>query len=98
MTRSILLIITIINMLFQFVYLTFGRVTELGIFIYVFYVFRPEYVIVSGVIAFIILCVWIVLFTIKLLRHGKDKMITDIIGILLNIEYLLFYCYVLSIR
>lgn len=98
MTRSILLIITIINMLFQFVYLTFGRVTELGIFIYVFYVFRPEYMIVSGVVAFIVLCVWIVFLIIKLLRHRKDKMITDIVGILLNIEYVLFYCYIMSLQ
>lgn len=52
--------------------MTIGSLTasEMGIFKYVFYVFRPEYMIVSGIVAFIAGCgiLALIIRTIKNLR------------------------------
>ena len=72
--RKILYSIILINICFQIVYLTFGRMVniELTNFKYIFYIFRPEYMIFSGIIAilvlFILLMFSILLILFKLLR------------------------------
>lgn len=93
MTRSILCIITVVNILFQFVYMMLDKIFESGMLILLLIIFRPEYMIISGIVAFIVVCVLTVLAVKKILKHKKDKIFTDIICILLNIEYLFCYYY-----
>ncbi len=92
--KKVLYIITCINLLFQIIYMTLGRILEMGNLKYVFYVFRPEYMVVSGLVAFIIICCFAVL-TIKSVKNFR---ITDLIAIALNIEYLFYYAYFMSIQ
>ena len=89
MIRKVTYILTIINVLFQIIYMTLGSYTtsEIGILIYIFYIFRAEYLIISGLIAFFVMCVILTLIvkSIKNLYH------MDIIILILNIEYIIYY-------
>ena len=89
MIRKIFYLITIINVLFQVVYMTFGKYTtsEIGIFKYVFYVFRPEYVIISGIVAFFVGFGVLIL----IIKSIKNICFSDLIVLLLNVEYILYY-------
>ena len=81
-------VITAINLMFQIVYMLFGgyTVTELGNLQLIFYIFRPEYLIISGVIAIINILILIVISVCE-----KKSNVYNIIVILLNIEYIIFY-------
>lgn len=81
-------VITAINLMFQIVYMLFGgyTVTELGNLQLIFYIFRPEYLIISGVIAIINILILIVISVCE-----KKCNVYNIIVILLNIEYMIFY-------
>lgn len=81
-------VITAINLMFQIVYMLFGgyTVTELGNLQLIFYIFRPEYLIISGVIAIINILILIVISVCE-----KKCNVYNIIVILLNIEYIIFY-------
>ena len=81
-------VITAINLMFQIVYMLFGgyTVTELGNLQLIFYIFRPEYLIISGVIAIINILILIVISVCE-----KEGNVYNIIVILLNIEYIIFY-------
>ena len=81
-------VITAINLIFQIVYMLFGgyTVTELGNLQLIFYIFRPEYLIISGVIAIINILILIVISVCE-----KKSNVYNIIVILLNIEYIIFY-------
>ena len=74
--------------MFQIVYMLFGgyTVTELGNLQLIFYIFRPEYLIISGVIAIINILILIVISVCE-----KKCNVYNIIVILLNIEYMIFY-------
>ena len=61
-------------------------VTELGNLQLIFYIFRPEYLIISGVIAIINILILIVISVCE-----KKCNVYNIIVILLNIEYIIFY-------
>lgn len=89
MVKKTLYGITIINVLFQIVYMTLGKYTtsEIGKLIYVFYVFRAEYMIVSGVIAFFIVCTVLIL----IIKSIKRICFLDIIILMLNVEYIIYY-------
>lgn len=89
MIRKVIYTITIINILFQVIYMSLGKYTmsEIGILKYVFYVFRTEYMVVSGLIAFIILCAILVL----IIKSIKKIHFLDIIMLVLNIEYIIYY-------
>lgn len=69
--------------------MTIGSLTasEMGIFKYVFYVFRPEYMIVSGIVAFIAGCGILAL----IIRTIKNLRFFDIAVLLVNIEYIIYY-------
>lgn len=88
-------IITFINLMFQIVYSVFGRFTntELGVLNWIFYIFRPEYMILSGVIALInsiiLICILII---------GRKQIVFTSIMILLNIEFLAFYVKMISVQ
>lgn len=93
MFRKILYIITTINILFQIIYSIFGRCTKEVI--YVFYVFRVEYMLISGFVAFAVLLISIILFIIEIseLFIGSRKAVNiyNVIQIVLNIEYIIYY-------
>lgn len=90
MMRKVLCLITVINIMFQVVYATIGRMTtsKLGRLIYVFYVFRPEYMIVSGIIAFFAGCGALML----IIKSVKNIRVIDVMVVMLNIEYIVYYC------
>lgn len=89
MIRKAVYFLTIINILFQAVYMTFGSFTtsDLGKFIYVFYIFRPEYMVISGIVALLTGCGALILIigTIKNVRFF------DAAALILNIEYIIYY-------
>lgn len=87
--RTFFRVITSINICFQIVYMTFG--SWIGIkrtfWGFVFYIFRPEYSLVSGLISFFVACGTLILIikSIKKIRYG------DIIMLILNIEHIIYY-------
>lgn len=89
MIRKILYVITIINILFQIVYMTVGKYTtsDSGVWKYVFYVFRPEYMIVSGIIAILVGGTAFIV----IIKSLKNVCFSDVIMLLLNIEYMIYY-------
>ena len=89
MMRKVFYIITIINILFQAVYMTIGKYTtsEMGILKYVFYIFRPEYMIVSGIVAFLVGCGVL----ISIIKSIKNFCFSDMVVLLLNVEYIIYY-------
>lgn len=92
--RKVFYIITIINILFQAVYMTIGKYTtsEMGILKYVFYIFRPEYMIVSGIVALLVGCGVLIL----IVKSIKSFCFSDMVVLLLNVEYIIFYLSFLS--
>lgn len=94
MVKKVSYIITVINILFQLIYMTLGKynMSEIGKLKYVFYVFRPEYMIVSGIFAFLALCAVLVL----IIKSIRKIYFLDIIALMLNIEYLIYYIGFLS--
>ena len=93
--KNTVYIIILINIVFQIIYSTLGKniTSELGSLNYIFYVFRPEYLIVSGIIAFITLILHIIL----LIRSRKITKF-DIIALVLNFEFMAYYIKLLSIQ
>lgn len=92
--KKIPLIFGIINLLFQVVYSTLGSIPG-DDYIWVFYIFRPEYLIISGPISFAMLIAAVIL----LFKYRKDKsFIYIVISVILHIEFLAFYNYLLKIN
>ena len=91
--RNILHFFTYLNIAFQIVYLTLGRYTDLGKAIIIFAVFRPEYWVVSGLVALVTIC----LLLISMIR-SKNLNKVDIIMIALNLEYLLYYSKMIALQ
>ena len=89
MIRKVVYLITIINILFQVVYMTIGKyaTSEIGILKYVFYIFRPEYMLVSGIIALFVTCVVLIL----IFKSIKNIYFLDVIILVLNIEHIIYY-------
>lgn len=87
--RKVLYLITVIHIIFQVVYVTIGRMTtkELGMLRYVFYIFRPEYMIVSGFVAFFVGCGVLML----IIKSVKNMRVVDVMVLLLNLEYILYH-------
>lgn len=85
--KKIPYIFTIINIIFQIVYMTFGRLTytELGGLTALFIIFRPEYLIISGIISIIN----IIAFIPMLIKNNNKACL--IIMIAINIEYIIYY-------
>lgn len=88
-------IFTLINLAFQIIYSTLGKMTtsELGTFKYIFYILRPEYVLMSGLVSLITIIVSIFIMTSQ-----KKLQFLQIIAILFNIEYILYYLKLMSIQ
>lgn len=102
--RKLFYIVTIINIMFQIVYMTFGRHTEieLGVFNYIFYIFRPEYFIVSGIFSFIVNGM-VVILNIKslltfIIKSKRDFNFHDLIIFILNVEYMMFHFKILMLQ
>ena len=87
--RKVFYLITIINIFFQVVYMTIGKYTtsEMKLLKYIFYIFRPEYIIVSGIISFFVGCGVFIL----IIKSVKNICFLDIVVLLLNIEYIIYY-------
>lgn len=85
--KKILYIFTIINIIFQIVYMTLGRLTytELGWLTALFIIFRPEYLIISGIISIINIIAFI-----PMMIKDNNK-VCYIIMIAINIEYIIYY-------
>ncbi len=85
--KKIPYIFTIINIIFQIVYMTFGRLTytELGWLTAIFIIFRPEYLIISGIISIIN----IIAFISMMIKNSNKA--CHIIMIAINIEYIIYY-------
>ena len=52
MLRKAIYSVTILNIIFQIIYMTFGNLSKKW-YIYFFYIFRVEYMLLSGVICFV---------------------------------------------
>lgn len=87
--------ITVIHLLFQIVYDSFGyfTTTELGRLNWIFYIFRPEYMVISGVIALLN----IIILIYMLIVHKKQRPYTAII-MLVNIEFVVYYIRFISMQ
>ena len=85
--KKIPYIFTIINIIFQIVYMTLGRSThtELGWRTDLFIIFRPEYLIISGIISIINIIAFI-----PMMIKDNNK-VCYIIMIAINIEYIIYY-------
>lgn len=86
--KRISYIITLINLAFQVVYSLFGGFTntETGKLISIFHIFRAEYMVVSGLIAFIN-----IILLACMLIFSKKRTIYNVIMMLLNMEFLIYY-------
>ncbi len=93
--RRIAYVLTLINIAFQAVYMICGRftTTELGSINYIFYIFRPEYMAVSGAVA----AAAVIALVICSIMHRKLKAF-DAAAIILNIEYTIYYCRLIMIQ
>lgn len=93
--KKVSYIITIINILFQVIYMTIGtyKYIELSGLNSIFYIFRPEYFLVSGIVGLIN----IFLLIIVLIKNKKAQL-SDIIILLLNIEYIIYYYFMLRVQ
>lgn len=87
--RRITYIITVVNLIFQFIYATLGqyRTSEMENIKYIFYIFRVEYMIVSGCFSAIVL----VAICILIIKSIRKVYLLDFVALLLNIEYILYY-------
>ena len=88
-------IFTLINLAFQIVYSTLGKkpTSELGSLKFMLYIFRPEYLLMSGLVSLIAIIVSIFIMTSQ-----KKLQFLQVIAILFNIEYILYYLKLMSIQ
>ncbi len=92
MVKKISYIITIVNLLFQIFYSIFGiytqtEIRDLGI-AWMLYIFRPEYLIISGVLSCV--CV-IVLITVITNERTISCFLFNMVALMFNLEYIVFY-------
>ena len=94
MLRNTIYSITGINIIFQIIYMFFGNLSKEW-FVFFFYVFRIEYMLLSGLIAFFmifVILIFVVVSIIKTIKNGINQFyIFDIIALLLNVEYIIYY-------
>lgn len=96
MSRKIAYAITVVNLLFQLVYMTLGQFTpgELGALQYIVHLFRAEYMIVSGLLAFAALGI----LAACLIRARGQGWKRDGLAMLLNAEYIAYWLGLMSIQ
>lgn len=96
--KKVLYSITSINILFQCVYSVLGKYTESELELlklkWVFYLFRPEYLVISGVFSLLALIVLLFLF----IKKKGVITLSDIAIFIMNIEYWIYYLNLLSIQ
>ena len=88
--KKVVYLIIVLNILFQIVYSTIGRGYSNH---FIFYIFRPEYMLISGIIAFLVF-----IFHIMLLIRSAEMNKFDIIALILNIEFMAYYIRFLSLQ
>ena len=88
MRQKILYVISLLHILFQIVYTTFGNLTSgtLGQFKHVFLVFCAEYFLLSGAVTLVV-----TYYMLKLIFSGTNRGKMDIFVLMLNIEYLMYH-------
>lgn len=87
-------VFTVINILFQIVWLTFGKYSmdELGVLRYIFFVFRAEYMLGSSPVSgYVLYLIWGPLIA----RQRKIRM-ADILLSIINIEHIVYYLLLMS--
>jgi len=71
------------------------KTSDMGKLKYIFYFFRPEYMIISGIFAFLVGCGVLILIIksvlILIIKSINSICFYDIIVLLLNVEYIVFY-------
>ena len=91
MMKRIIYIFTIINILFEIIYSTLGRLPSSEISEsfakHIFSIFRPEYLIVSGPISLVL----IILLLCNGIKERKSLPKLDLIFLAANVEYVIFY-------
>lgn len=89
MLKKVIYSIIILHMMFQVIYMTLGQhaTSDLGALKYLFYVFRPEYLLVSGIVSFFITIVLIII----IIKSIKSFCFIDLTMLLLNVEYIIYY-------
>ncbi len=94
MLRKTIYSITILNIIFQIIYIAFGNLSKKW-HIYIFYIFRVEYILLSGILALFMLLVILILLIIsfiKTISQGRRQFyIFDVITLVLNLEYIIYY-------
>jgi len=93
--KKILYIVTAFNLLCQIVWLTVGSMSNPGILIYLFRVFHPLYVLASGFVALIMVCIITAGIFVRV-RKLKDVGKCDIIILVLNVEYIAYYSWLMG--
>ena len=98
MIRKASNIVTIINVAFEIVMLLGVLLDKIAptevmyIYEYVLYIFRPEYYLVSGFMAFLLAVIFLVLIIISIIK--KNFRIKDVVMLGLNIQYLVFWRFI----
>ncbi len=89
------LFIGLINIIFQIVYSIFGAYTtvqlETNNIVWIFYVFRPEYLFISGAVSFSMIITSVVFIIILLKKRKKLFCFYNMLSIFINVEFLIFY-------
>ena len=95
--KNIIYLLTVINIAFQVVYSTFGRYTTDDIY-YIFVIFRPEYLLLSGLISAVLIAALVIVCIFRYFTNRDNFKIADIIVVLLNIEYLYYYMQLIAVQ
>lgn len=95
--KNIVYLLTAINIAFQVVYSTFGRYTTDDIY-YIFVIFRPEYLLLSGLISAVLIAALVIVCIFRYFTNRDNFKIADIIVVLLNIEYLYYYMQLIAVQ
>lgn len=93
--KKVSYIITVINLLCEILYESFGYMTttELGRLNWIFYIFRPEYMVISGLITLLNIIILIYI----LVAYKNQRPYTAII-MLVNIEFIVYYIRFISMQ
>ena len=87
--RRILYITTLVNICFELIYEIIGTTIDREMVTneYIFSIFKPQYMHISGIIAFLTICVILKI----MFKSSKRMWIPDIFVMLLNAQYIIFY-------
>ena len=91
--KKYLYAISVINILFQIIYFLFGAGTS-GSMQWIFLVFRPEYMIISGIVSVVVF----ILLLVSVLKSRKTVCAMDIVSLILCVEYFVYWLNLMAVQ